>query len=250
MIRLGVNIDHVATVRNARGEVYPDPVHAAHFAELGGADNITCHLREDRRHIKDRDLTVLMETVKIPLNLEMAATDEMCSIAVKARPASVTLVPERRQELTTEGGLDVGSHKAALSKRIKQIRENGILVSLFIDPDLKMIEMSKEAGADAVEFHTGDFCHKMDRVKRTKDAHELVRPLIAAAETARGLGLQVHFGHGLHYNNAHWLQIVPYCEEANIGHAIISRAIFVGLTEAVREMKDLLNNPKYRPQVF
>lgn len=249
MIRLGVNIDHVATVRNARGEAYPNPVQAAVMAELGGADNITCHLREDRRHIKDRDVFLLRETINIPLNFEMAATDEMVGIALKVKPHAVTLVPEKRQELTTEGGLDVEAHQASLQAKTKQLKDAGILVSYFVATGKKTIELSKKLGADALEFHTGDFCHQMDAAIRTEEKFALVKPFIEAAKLSYDMGLQVHFGHGLHYGNAQWLQIVPHCEEANIGHSIVSRAIFVGLEKAVREMKDLLNDPRYNPQL-
>lgn len=249
MIRLGVNIDHVATVRNARGEAYPNPVQAAVMAELGGADNITCHLREDRRHIKDRDVFLLRETINIPLNFEMAATDEMVGIALNVKPHAVTLVPETRQELTTEGGLDVEANQASLQTKTKQLKDAGILVSYFVGTGKKTIELSKKLGADALEFHTGDFCHRIDAATRTEEKFALVSPFIEAAKLSHEMGLQVHFGHGLHYGNAQWLQIVPHCEEANIGHSIISRAIFVGLEKAVREMKDLLNDPKYNPRL-
>lgn len=247
MIRLGVNIDHVATVRNARGEAYPDPVKAAALAELGGADNITCHLREDRRHIIDRDVKLLRETVNIPLNFEMALTDEMIDIALKTRPHAVTLVPEKREELTTEGGLNIETHKEKLIRTISKFKEEGILTSLFIDMDQKSIELSKEVGAEAVEIHTGDFCRNMEKALKTKDKIKLVEQLKVAAKSAHDHNMQVHFGHGLNYSNANWLQNIPFCEEANIGHAIIGRAIFVGLEKAVREMKELINNPKNNP---
>tara|TARA_B100001094_G_scaffold277522_1_gene286423 strand:- start:584 stop:1354 length:771 start_codon:yes stop_codon:yes gene_type:complete len=247
MIRLGVNIDHVATVRNARGESYPSPVQAAAIAELGGADNITCHLREDRRHIKDRDVFLLKETINIPLNFEMAATDEMMEIALKLRPHSVTLVPEKRQELTTEGGLDVKSNYKELSDKISAIAEAGILPVVFIAPDEEIISASAEAGAGAIELHTGDFCHNLEKEVRTSEQIKLLEPFKLAAFQAHDLGMQVHFGHGLHYGNAYWLQSVPFCEEANIGHSIVARAIFVGLEQAVREMKDLLNDSKFLP---
>lgn len=247
MIRLGVNIDHVATVRQARGERYPDPVMAAHAAELGGADNITFHLREDRRHIQDRDAELLASTVTIPLNMEMAATSEMTAIACRLRPHSVTLVPEKREERTTEGGLDVRSQRVPLEKSIAALRDRGILVSLFIEPDRESIALSRELGAGAIEIHTGDFCHRMAEARTSAAQWDLVRPLDEVSVYARSLGLQVHFGHGLNYSNAHWLQRVRHAEEANIGHAIVSRALFVGLTAAVREMRDLLNNPGLRP---
>lgn len=247
MIRLGVNIDHVATVRNARGEPYPDPVQAAVMAELGGADNITAHLREDRRHIRDRDALLLKQTIGVPLNFEMAATSEMLEFACKLKPHSVTLVPERREERTTEGGLDVARFQKSLTEMTSQLVGEGILVSLFIEPETTAVKLSKEIGAQAVEFHTGRFCHAMAAARTTKDQWALVLPLCTIAKVAYEEGLQAHFGHGLHYNNAAWLQYVPHAEEANIGHAIIGRALFVGLKEAVREMKRLLNDPSLRP---
>lgn len=249
MIRLGVNLDHIATVRNARGEAYPNPVQAALLAELGGADNITCHLREDRRHIRDRDVELLRETINIPLNFEMAVTDEMAEIAERIKPHAVTLVPEKRQELTTEGGLDMSRDDRDLAKKIERLRNSEILVSLFIEANGDAIRRSKDLGAQAIEIHTGNFCHEMNDAKTTEQQWQLLRPFIKASELAHELGLQVHFGHGLHYSNAHWLQAVPHCEEANIGHAIISRAIFVGLKQAVSEMKSLLNDKSYHPQI-
>ncbi len=247
MIRLGINIDHVATVRQARREKYPDPVQAAVMAELGGADNITCHLREDRRHIQDRDLFLLKDTIKVPLNFEMAATSEMISIAKKVRPHSVTLVPEKRAELTTEGGLNLAVADLAIEAAVRELREVGILVSLFVDPDLKMIELSKHLGAEAIEIHTGPFCRNVDGAAATKTKWSLTKELSDIATHSHELGLQVHFGHGLHYTNAQWLQHVSFAEEANIGHAVVARAIFVGMTEAVREMKRLLNDPSLKP---
>jgi pyridoxine 5-phosphate synthase len=247
MIRLGVNIDHVATVRQARGEAYPDPVQAAVFAELGGADNITAHLREDRRHVQDRDIRLLKETIKVPLNFEMAATDEMVKFALAIKPHAVTLVPEKREERTTEGGLDLLAAKKSLESATKRLADAGILVSLFIEPDRKAVELSREIGAAAVEFHTGTFCKLIDAAASTKAKLKTLAPLQAAAARARELEVQAHFGHGLHYANAMWLQLVEHAEEANIGHAIVGRALFVGMREAVREMKALLNDPSLRP---
>ncbi len=183
----------------------------------------------------------------IPLNMEMAATPEMVAIARRIRPHSVTLVPEKREERTTEGGLDVGGHRSALGPAIKALSEQGILVSLFIEPDRDAIALSRELGAGAIEIHTGDFCHRMAEARTSQSQWSLVKPLDEAADFAHSLGLQVHFGHGLNYSNAHWLQRVRRAEEANIGHAIVSRALFIGLTQAVREMKDLLNNPGLKP---
>jgi len=248
MTRLGVNIDHVATVRQARGERYPDPVHAAPFAELGGADNITCHLREDRRHIQDRDVRLLRETISVPLNFEMAATAEMVQIALALKPHSVTLVPEKREERTTEGGLDLAAQQRPLTEATARLADAGFVVSLFVEPDTRAIELSRIIGAQAVEFHTGRFCHEIATARTTREQLALVEPLARAAAEAHAAGLQAHFGHGLNYQNAQWLQLVPHAEEANIGHAIIARALFVGLEAAVREMKALLNDPAFRPR--
>lgn len=247
MIRLGVNIDHVATVRQARGEPYPDPVQAAVLAELGGADNITAHLREDRRHVQDRDIEVLRQTIKVPLNFEMACTNEMILIARRIKPHAVTLVPEKRQERTTEGGLDLRGNQKALESAVDVLQADGILVSLFIEPTREAAELSAKIGAKAVEFHTGKFCHAIDKASSTSDKLKQVSVLADASKAAADRGIQSHFGHGLHYGNANWLQMVPYAEEANIGHAIISRAIFCGLEVAVREMKNLLNDPRFFP---
>ena len=249
MIRLGVNIDHVATVRQARGEIYPDPVQAAVLAELGGADNITCHLREDRRHIQDRDLDLLRRTLTIPLNFEMAATDEMLGIAIKTKPHAVTLVPEKRAERTTEGGLNLEHDRESLKKAVSKLKDAGIVVCLFVEPTREAAEKSKDLGAVAVEFHTGNFCHELDRAPTTAAKAKVVARLAHAATSAHALGLQVHLGHGINYTNANWLQHVPYAEEANIGHAIIGRAIFTGLQSAVAEMKRLLNEPSLKPFV-
>lgn len=247
MIRLGVNIDHVATVRQARGERYPDPVQAATLAELGGADNITLHLREDRRHIQDRDVFALKDTVQIPLNFEMAATDEMLGIAKKLKPHAVTLVPERRQERTTEGGLDLRANADRLMVVTQQLRDLGIAVSLFVEPTMDAVETSQKIGPTALEFHTGRFCHKMDACTKSSDKFKLIGELSKVSLAAHAAGFQSHFGHGLNYMNACWLQLVPYAEEANIGHAIIGRAIFIGLERAVREMKNLLNDKSFCP---
>jgi pyridoxine 5-phosphate synthase len=247
MIRLGVNIDHVATVRQARGESYPDPVQAAIFAELGGADNITCHLREDRRHIQDRDVWALKDTIKIPLNFEMACTKEMIAIAKKLKPHAVTLVPEKREERTTEGGLALKNNLKELTKATQDLQDIGILVSLFIEPSVAAVDFSSKIGAKAVEFHTGHFCHEMDRLTTTSEKVERIGALSSASKRAHELGIQSHFGHGLHYANASWLQLVPYAEEANIGHSIIGRAIFCGLEKAVRDMRALLNDVRFNP---
>jgi len=234
-MRLYVNIDHVATVRQARLTDEPDPVRAAVLVEVGGADGITVHLREDRRHIQDRDVRVLREVVKTRLNLEMAATEEMVAVALSIRPDTATLVPERREELTTEGGLDVVTHREQIQRTTGLLAKAGITVSLFIDPEEQQIAASKEVGAHAIEFHTGTYANAQgDAV-----AAELER-LHAAAIQAHGLGLTVHAGHGLTLLNVHPIATLPHSDGLNIGHSIISRAIFVGLEKAVADMVDAI----------
>ncbi|HTP51742.1 MAG TPA: pyridoxine 5'-phosphate synthase [Anaeromyxobacteraceae bacterium] len=234
--RLGVNVDHVATLRQARRAAYPDPVAAALLAELGGADQITIHLREDRRHIQDRDLQVMRKTVTTRLNLEMAATQEMVKIAYEIRPDEVTLVPERREELTTEGGLDVVRGRDPLAKVVKTLRDADILVSLFIDPDLDQVKASHRIEAQVVEIHTGRYCDARLPADRRR---ELAR-IVDAAKAAAKLGLQVAAGHGLHYQNVLPVAAIPEIEEFNIGHSIVGHAVLVGMERAVREMKVLL----------
>ncbi|OQY20575.1 MAG: pyridoxine 5'-phosphate synthase [Desulfobacteraceae bacterium 4572_35.1] len=236
MARLGVNIDHVATVRQARGTMSPDPVAAAAIAELAGADGITVHLREDRRHIQDRDVELLRRTVQTSLNLEMACTDEIVAIANKLRPDCVTLVPEKRQELTTEGGLNVVGAALSLGRHIESMQENGIVVSLFIDPDLEQIDAAMQLGADAIEIHTGSYCDAPSRGARQA---ELVK-VQTAIHAARQAGIAVNAGHGLNYNNIIPVVALGGIDEFNIGHSIIARAVLVGLERAVREMKELL----------
>lgn len=236
--RLGVNVDHVATVRQARGGQEPDPVAAAALAELAGAEGITVHLREDRRHIQDRDVTLLRQTVKTRLNLEMAATDEMVGIALAVRPDCVTLVPEKREELTTEGGLDVCLHRNLLNKQIALLKQGGICVSLFVDPDLEQIKTSHRVGADAIEIHTGSYC---DAVTAELQRNELQK-IDTAIRGGRKLGLQVNAGHGLNYTNIIPVLALGGVEEFNIGHSIISRAVLVGLDRAVRDMVALLKS--------
>lgn len=232
MIRLGVNVDHVATLRQARGTNYPDPVTAAAMAEMAGADSIVIHLREDRRHIQDRDLRIIKETVKTHLNLEMALTQEMVHIALEAKPDMVTLVPERREERTTEGGLDVALLQNTFKRLVELLVESDIKVSMFIDPDIDQIRASHKLGAHAIELHTGYYCDAHgDRARQ----HELGK-IVDAAKTSSRLGLQVAAGHGLHYNNAAEIARIPEIEELNIGHSIISRAVMVGIDRAVREM--------------
>ncbi|MFK7826518.1 MAG: pyridoxine 5'-phosphate synthase [Oligoflexales bacterium] len=247
MIRLGVNLDHIATLRQARLESYPDPIQAAIFAELGGADNITCHLREDRRHIQDRDVRVLKETINIALNFEMACTTEMLSIAKQLLPSAVTLVPEKREELTTEGGLNVIAMKEKLLSAVNLLKENNVLVSLFVEASRPVIDICRELNADAIEIHTGDFCNNLLNAPSSRAQYDLLREYQVASKHAAELGLQVHFGHGLNYRNAFWMQLIPEAEEANIGHAIVARSVFVGLSQAVKEMKDLLNNSDCKP---
>jgi pyridoxine 5-phosphate synthase len=233
--RLGVNVDHVATVRQARHSTYPDPVAAAALAELGGAGQITIHLREDRRHIQDRDLRILRETVTTRLNLEMAATQEMLRVAFDAKPDIVTLVPERRQEVTTEGGLDVTSQKDALKRFIAELKSAEIRVSLFIDPDVEQVQSAYRVGADAVELHTGRFCEAKTADVRAEEHRRLVN----AAKTAFKTKLGCYAGHGIHYDNVGDIAAIPEIEELNIGHSIVARAVLVGMKEAVREMRDL-----------
>ena len=236
MARLGVNVDHVATVRQARRTVEPDPVTAAALAELAGADSITVHLREDRRHIQDRDVEILRRTVKTGLNLEMAATDEMVGIALKLRPDSVTLVPEKRAELTTEGGLDVMQHRHSLLQPIELLRQAGIVVSLFIDPDAEQIKAAHRLGANVIEIHTGNYC---DAVSSEIRRNELAR-IEAAVRVGRKLGLGISAGHGLDYRNIGAVVALGGIEEYNIGHSIVSRAVLVGMEQAVREMVALV----------
>lgn len=236
-VRLHVNIDHIATLRQARGTSYPDPVWAASLCEIAGADGITAHLREDRRHIQDRDVEVLRGTVRTLFNLEMAATEEMVGIATGLGPDIVTLVPEKREERTTEGGLALtqpGSREA-VSRAISRLREAGIPVSLFIDPELEMVDASAALGAQIVELHTGDYCN----ARRDRTAVELER-LARASERAVGHSLRVAAGHGLDYPNVEAVAVIPGVEELNIGHSIIARAAFVGLDRAVRDMRALM----------
>lgn len=234
-MRLHVNIDHVATIRQARGTTYPDPVWAASLCELAGAHGITCHLREDRRHIVDRDVRVLRETVRSVLNLEMGATEEMVRLALEVKPELVTLVPERREERTTEGGLDVVGQGAMLAPVIRRLADAGITVSLFIVPTSAAVRASRELGAAVVELHTGEYCHA-----RGAEARRELERLATATEDAVALGLRVAAGHGLDYPNVTPVAGIPGIEELNIGHAIVARAVFVGLDRAVRDMLALL----------
>lgn len=239
MAKLGLNVDHIATVRQARGGTEPDPVTAAAIGELAGAEGITIHLREDRRHIQDRDLEILRRTVQTKLNLEMAATDEMVEIACRIRPEQCTLVPEKRQELTTEGGLDVLGNLAAITKATSRLHGAGILVSLFVDPTAEQIRTSKESGADAIEIHTGRYAE----ARGEKSRHHELAAIREAIRLGNELGLTVHAGHGLNYVNILPLTGLAGIEEFNIGHSIISRAMLVGLDRAVREMVALIRRP-------
>ena len=236
MALLGVNIDHVATIRQARRTVEPDPVWAAALAELGGADVITVHLREDRRHIQDRDLEVLRHTVQVKLNLEAAIAPAMVYIACRVRPDQVTFVPERREEVTTEGGLDVLAHRVATAAAVARLHESGIAVSLFIDPDLQQIETAADIGVAAVELHTGEYANAASESARHD---ELVR-LARAAKLVREAKLVLNAGHGLTYRNVVPVAHLEGMHELNIGHSIVSRAVLVGFTQAVREMKALV----------
>ncbi|MEM7619621.1 MAG: pyridoxine 5'-phosphate synthase [Pseudomonadota bacterium] len=242
-IRLGVNIDHVATLRNARGGTHPDPVRAALNAENVGADGITVHLREDRRHIKDDDLAKLMHSLTKPLNLEMAATEEMLDIALKYQPHACCLVPEKREELTTEGGLDVVQIQTNLTSYIAQLREANIRVSLFIDAQTDQIERAHEIGADVVELHTGGYCDAVTSRDRIQIKSELDR-LTAGAKLAHTLGLEVHAGHGLNFETVEAIAAIPQIVELNIGHFLIGEAVFTGLETAVVKMKTLMHNAR------
>ena len=235
MIRLGVNVDHVATLRQARHVDVPDPVEAALLAEAAGAAGITVHLREDRRHIQERDVERLRARVKTKLNLEMAVTPAMVAYAENAGPDDACFVPEQRQELTTEGGLDVVAHKVKVAAAVKRLQGNGIHVSLFIDPEKAQIESAREVGAHGIEIHTGTYCNAAG-VAREKE----LEAVIAAARLARSLGLEVHGGHGLNYQNVSPIAHIPEIVELNIGHSIIARAVIAGIAQAVREMKELL----------
>ena len=233
MPRLGVNIDHVATLRQARGGQEPDPVWAAAAAELGGADGITIHLREDRRHIQDRDLRLLRQTVQVRLNLELAAEPAIVKLALEVRPDQVTFVPERRAELTTEGGLDVLSHRARIGEAVDQCRAAGIEVALFLDPDPAQIDASLSLGIHAIELHTGQYANSPEGSSRDR----VLASLSSAAATIVAANLELHAGHGLNYRNVPPVARLERMAELNIGHSIVCRALFVGMERAVREMK-------------
>ncbi len=236
MVRLGLNIDHVATIREARRATEPDPVAAAIFAELAGVDQITIHLRADRRHIQERDLRVLRKVIRTKLNLEMAATDAMRNIAVEIKPDSVCLVPEKPEEVTTEGGLDLSKAAKDVKAILPQLREAGIRVTVFVEPDDQQIEMAKSLGVHAIEINTGQYAEAKTKGKIKSELERVA----TGASLATSLGLEVHAGHGLDYRNVIEIVNIPEIEELNIGHSIVSRAVFVGIDKAVREMLELL----------
>jgi pyridoxine 5-phosphate synthase len=238
--RLGVNVDHIATIRQARRTVYPDPVEAAFIAERAGADQITIHLREDRRHIQERDVAIMRKTVTTELNLEMASTQEMVAVALKYSPDTVTLVPERREELTTEGGLDVNQHKDQLHRSIRLLQEGNIRVALFIDPDLDQVRAAHKIDAHAIEIHTGRYCE----ARGFKERHDELTRIQNAAKAASKLGLGVAAGHGLHYQNTIPVARILEIQELNIGHAIVARAMIAGMETAVRDMLAVLRESR------
>jgi len=235
-ILLGVNIDHVATLRQARGTRYPNPLHAALMAEQAGADSITLHLREDRRHIQEHDVLMLKDSLLTHMNLEMAVTSEMLAFAEKIKPEDCCLVPESREELTTEGGLDVVSQESRIKEACQQLAESDVRVSLFIDADMSQIEAAKRCGAPVVEIHTGHFADAENSDEKLKQ----LKKIVEAVDIAHDLGLQVNAGHGLHYHNVQAIASLPYVQELNIGHAIIAEAVFCGLPTAVSRMKQLM----------
>lgn len=237
MLKLGVNIDHVATLRQARKTIEPSPVEAAKICERAGADSIVAHLREDRRHIQDEDMQLIKKNISIKFNMEMAATSEIVEIACFLKPYQSTLVPEKRQEVTTEGGLDVINNKFLLKDSISSLKKNGIFVSFFIEPLSEQIKASKEIGADAVEIHTGKYANA-----KGNEQKEELKKIIESANLAHVLNLKVYAGHGLNYENVKPIVSIPFIEELNIGHSIISRAIFVGLENAVKEMLNLIRS--------
>lgn len=234
-IRLGVNIDHIATIRNARGGIHPDPVLGAILAQKSGADGITVHLREDRRHIRDEDLVRLKKHIKIPINLEMAATDEMMNIAIKTKPNAVCIVPEKRQEVTTEGGLDLIKNFSNLQKIITKIKAQNIRISLFINADFKQIDYAKKLNADIIEIHTGEFCHLKGKAQKSE-----LKKIADAVEYATNLSIECHAGHGLNYETTAMIAKIPNIIELNIGHFIIGEAIFEGLANVIKKMRKIL----------
>jgi len=238
-IRLGVNIDHVATVRNARGEIYPSPLRAALLAQKSGADSVTIHLREDRRHINEFDLKQIKKKLKIPLNLEIAATREMLRIALKNKPPFICIVPEKRKEVTTEGGLNLNYNKNFLKNLIKKLRKNKSRVSLFIEPRLKDILEAKKLNADCVEIHTGKFCNLVNKKKNYNNEFKKIKKII---KIGSNLGLEIHAGHGLTYNSARILAKLKNIKEFNIGHFLIGESIFIGMSSTIKSFKKILNS--------
>tara|TARA_B100000686_G_scaffold258977_1_gene271368 strand:- start:426 stop:1151 length:726 start_codon:yes stop_codon:yes gene_type:complete len=236
--RLGVNIDHVATIRNARGEIYPEPLKAALIAQNSGADSITIHLREDRRHIRDQDLRDIKKRLRIPLNLEMAPTKEMLKIAIKNKPKFVCIVPEKRKEITTEGGLNIKKNIHSIRKIIKKLKKSKIRVSLFIEPKIQDVKLAKSLGSDCVELHTGKFCNLFNKRKRINISFFKIKN---SAEYAKKLGLEVHAGHGLTYDSTLKISRINSISEFNIGHFIIAESLFLGLKNAIRKFKKIIN---------
>ena len=236
-LKLGVNIDHVATIRNARGEDYPDPLKAAILAEQSGADSITIHLREDRRHIRDNDLKKIKKKIKIPLNLEIAPTNEMIKIAIRYKPDYICIVPEKRKEITTEGGLNVKKNKKFLFKIIKTLKKNNIKVALFIEPNINDVILSKQLGADSIEIHTGEFCKLIINNRKYNSALNKIKKISYFAQKS---GLEVHAGHGLTYKSARLISKIKYITELNIGHFIISESLFYGLKKTIIKFKKII----------
>lgn len=235
--RLGINIDHVATLRNARGEDYPSPLRAALLCEEYGADGITAHLREDRRHIKDEDIQKIIKGISIPLNFEMAPTDEMAEIAIKTKPNACCIVPEKREEITTEGGLDIRKNHNSIGSIINQLKKNNIRVSLFIDPCLEQINLAKEMNSDIVEIHAGEFCKKLqDKLEFSEELEKIKEASIFAGE----IGLEVHIGHGITFDSVVELSKIKEVKEFNIGHFLISESVFIGLKESITRFKTLI----------
>ncbi len=240
MLRLGVNIDHVATIRNARGGLHPDPIDAAHSSVRAGADGIVCHLREDRRHISELDLQRLMNEISLPLNLEMAATEEMLEIALRHQPPGVCIVPEKRKEVTTEGGLDVYSQKDHISEFVSTLSDQGMVVSLFVDPEIKQIDASIDVGATAIEIHTGSYCDSNTYAKRDWE----LKRIQETAEYGFNAGLEVRAGHGISYDTVSPIASITCINELNIGHFLIGESIFTGLESAISKMRRLMDEAR------
>ena len=236
--RLGVNIDHVATIRNARGEIYPDPLRASLIAQKSGADSVTIHLREDRRHIRDYDLKNIKKKLRIPLNLEMAPTNEMLRIAIKNKPNFVCIVPEKRKEITTEGGLNIKKNKKIIQKIITVLHKNKIRVSLFIEPKIRDIKLSQALGANCVELHTGNFCNLLNKGKKISKSFLKLKN---SANYAKKIGLEIHAGHGLTYQSAYQLSKIKNISEFNIGHFLIAESLFLGLNNTIKKFKKIIN---------